>query len=404
MKKDVKKMLAEHRADILPDERVKEKVKRDLGLSEVRESRLSYAQGGEHALTDKKKVFIAVVTVLLVAAIFLGVFLPLQLGGGTQPGGVPIIPDDPFGAITSADEFYAYGAASVGSILASSVEAQAGGAAVSAAETASSGISALAAPSDKAQAEILNKYLSLVESLLSDGGISGEAIAPAGKPAGKYEFGMRVTSTDLVGGTSGYILYYNKHFLSGETDGDESEENYSIDGILVTEFDTYEVTGKYQTETESDDGEHESESELSFRAFTSEDKRSYIEVRQEFEAESEDGVEETEVEYVYTVAENDRPVERMTVEYEKEANELELNMTIERGNVREEHVFEDETEDGVRVIAVSGTLDGEPVAFRIYIRDGHYDYVFSDGGTVSDDRYDDDDGWYDDDRFDDDDD
>ena len=129
MKKDVKKMLAEHRADILPDERVKEKVKRDLGLSEVRESRLSYAQGGEHALTDKKKVFIAVVTVLLVAAIFLGVFLPLQLGGGTQPGGVPIIPDDPFGAITSADEFYAYGAASVGSILASSVEAQAGGAA-----------------------------------------------------------------------------------------------------------------------------------------------------------------------------------------------------------------------------------------------------------------------------------
>ncbi len=404
MKKDVKKMLAEHRADILPDERVKEKVKRDLGLSEVRESRLSYAQGGEHALTDKKKVFIAVVTVLLVAAIFLGVFLPLQLGGGTQPGGVPIIPDDPFGAITSADEFYAYGAASVGSILASSVEAQAGGAAVSAAETASSGISALAAPSDKAQAEILNKYLSLVESLLSDGGISGEAIAPAGKPAGKYEFGMRVTSTDLVGGTSGYILYYNKHFLSGETDGDESEENYSIDGILVTEFDTYEVTGKYQTETESDDGEHESESELSFRAFTSEDKRSYIEVRQEFEAESEDGVEETEVEYVYTVAENDRPVERMTVEYEKEANELELNMTIERGNVREELVFEDETEDGVRVIAVSGTLDGEPVAFRIYIRDGHYDYVFSDGGTVSDDRYDDDDDWFDDDRFDDDDD
>ena len=274
MKKDVKKMLAEHRADILPDERVKEKVKRDLGLSEVRESRLSYAQGGEHALTDKKKVFIAVVTVLLVAAIFLGVFLPLQLGGGTQPGGVPIIPDDPFGAdpfgaITSADEFYAYGAASVGSILASSVEAQAGSAAVSAAETASSGISALAAPSDKAQAETLNKYLSLVESLLSDGGISGEAISPADG----YEFGMRVTSADLVGGTSGYILYYNKHFVSGVTDGDESEENYAIDGILVTEFDTYKVMGNYQTETESDDGEHESESELSFRAFTSEDKR-----------------------------------------------------------------------------------------------------------------------------------
>ena len=397
MKKDVKKMLAEHRADILPDERVKEKVKRDLGLSEVRESRLSYAQGGEHALTDKKKVFIAVVTVLLVAAIFLGVFLPLQLGGGTQPGGVPIIPDDPFGAITSADEFYAYGAASVGSILASSVEAQAGSAAVSAAETASSGISALAAPSDEAQAATLNKYLSLVQSLLGESGITEEGIAPEYG----FSFGMRVLSTDLAGNVSKYELYYDKQPIGAEQDEDEREENYAITGVLITaDGGRFDVKGKYQTETEVG----ESESELFFRAFTSEDKRSYIEVRQEFESESEDGVEETEVEYVYTVAENGRPVERMTVEYEKEANELELKMTIERGNVREELVFEDETEDGVSVIAVSGTLDGEPVAFRIYIRDGHYDYVFSDGGTVSDDRYDDDDDWYDDDRFDDDDD
>ena len=401
MKKDVKKMLAEHRADILPDERVKEKVKRDLGLSEVRESRLSYAQGGEHALTDKKKVFIAVVTVLLVAAIFLGVFLPLQLGGGTQPGGVPIIPGDPFGAITSADEFYAYGAASVGSILASSVEAQAGGAAVSAAETASSGISALAAPSDEAQAETLNKYLSLVESLLSDGGFN---VTTEASDREDYQVKSVVTYRDMHGNAIGYTMYYNEVLIPDDDDDDdddrdEIEEEYYIEGIMIVDGAEYPIRGERSSESE-----HESESKLFFRAFTSKDKRSYIEVKQEFETESEDGAEETEVEYVYTVAENGRPVERMTVEYEKEANELELNMTIERGNVREELVFEDETENGERVIAVSGTLDGEPVAFRIYIRDGHYDYVFSDGSTVIEDRYDDDDDWFDDDRFDDDDD
>lgn len=376
MKKDVKKLLAEHRADILPDERVKEKVKRDLGLSSVKESRLSYAQGGEHALTDGKKVMIAVIAVLLVAAIFLGVFLPLWLKGG----GTPVTPgggSDPFGNITSADRFYAYGAASVGSILASASDGGAAVAAVAAGEAlipAASEVSRLASAAEEEQVATLNKYLSLVESLLSDGGISGEAIAPAGE----YEFGMRVTSTDLTGGTSGYVLYYKR------------EENYSIEGVLVTEFDTYEVTGKYQTETESEDGEHESESELFFRAFTSEDRRSYIEVRQETETESEDGVEETETEYVYTVVEDDRRVERMTVEYETEQDETELNMTIENyvEGRSETLVFEDETEDGVRVIAVSGTLDGTPVAFRIYVRDGHYDYVFADG-TVRGDRYDD---------------
>ena len=377
MKKDVKKLLAEHRADILPDERVKEKVKRDLGLSSVKESRLSYAQGGEHALTDGKKVMIAVIAVLLVAAIFLGVFLPLWLKGG----GTPVTPgggSDPFGNITSADRFYAYGAASVGSILASASDGGAAVAAVAAGEAlipAASDASRLASAAEEEQVATLNKYLSLVESLLSDGGISGEAIAPAGE----YEFGMRVTSTDLTGGTSGYVLYYNKPFVSGETDGEESEENYSIEGLLVTESGTYEVKGNYQTETESEDGEHESESGLFFRAFTSEDRRSYIEVRQETETESEDGVEETETEYVYTVFEDGRRVERMTVEYETEQDETELNMTIENyvEGRSETLVFEDETEDGVRVIAVSGTLDGTPVAFRIYVRDGHYDYVFA---------------------------
>ena len=159
MKKDVKKLLAEHRAEILPDERVKEKVKRDLGISSVTESRLSYAHGGERAVTDRRKATTAVIAVVLIAAVFLCIFLPLWLGRGGTSGTVTPPGGGIFGSITDADSFYAYGAASVGSILSSAgsgaaqTAAEAGSAAETQAESASG--------SDAEQVETLNKYLSI---------------------------------------------------------------------------------------------------------------------------------------------------------------------------------------------------------------------------------------------------
>ncbi len=387
MKDDVKKLLAEHRDEILPDARVKEKVRRDLGLSSVTESRMAYARGGEHALTDGRKVAAALIAVLLVAAIFLCIFLPiwLQRGGAPTPGG-------DIGVFGDADSFYAYGAASVGAILSSgegsassSPHAVTADAAVAAAEV----YPVAAADADAAQVEILNKYLSLVESLLGGSGITGESIAPAEG----YEFGMRVTRVDLLGGHDSYELYYKKISLGSETDGDETEENYSITGVLVTDGGTYRVSGTYQTESEEDGRE----SELSFRAYTGDGADSYIEFRQSQESEHDDGDPETEAEYVYTVVTDGVRRERTVVEYEGETDETELSMVIDRYDAdgsrisREQLFFEDETEDGARVILVRGTLDGEAVAFRIYVRGDGYDYVFSDGTHIPGDRYDDDD-------------
>lgn len=387
MKDDVKKLLAEHRDEILPDARVKEKVRRDLGLSSVTESRMAYARGGEHALTDGRKVAVALIAVLLVAAIFLCIFLPiwLQRGGAPTPGG-------DIGVFGDADSFYAYGAASVGAILSSgeggassSPHAVTADAAVAAAEV----YPVAAADADAAQVEILNKYLSLVESLLGGSGITGESV----EPAEGYGFGMRVTRVDLLGGHDSYELYYNKIFLGSETDGDETEENYSITGVLVTDGGTYRVSGTYQTESEEDGRE----SELFFRAYTGDGADSYIEFRQSQESEHDDGDPETEAEYVYTVVTDGVRRERTVVEYEGEADETELSMVIDRYDAdgsrisREQLFFEDETEDGARVILVRGTLDGEAVAFRIYVRGDGYDYVFSDGTHIPGDRYDDDD-------------
>ena len=370
-----------------------------------------------------------IITILIIAALAAALAISLVAcntgddGGYTRPDG-SFNPggNGGFGELDTPEEIYGFSAASAGMLI----SAMNGDAAATAAaestdipadpgtgetpvdpgtgETPADPGTGTEVPSepvvDNVTAE-LDGYMALVESLLSDGGfnVTTEASDREG-----YQVKSVVTYRDMHGNAIGYTMYYNEVLIPDDDDDDdddrdEIEEEYYIEGIMIVDGAEYPIRGERSSESE-----HESESALFFRAFTSKDKRSYIEVKQEFEAESEDGAEETEVEYVYTVAENDRPVERMTVKYEKEANELELKMTIERGNVREELVFEDETEDGVRVIAVSGTLDGEPVAFRIYIRDGHYDYVFSDGGTVSDDRYDDDDDWYDDDRFDDDDD
>ena len=397
MKDDVKKLLAEHRDEILPDARVKEKVRRDLGLSSVTESRMAYARGGEHALTDGRKAAVALIAVLLVAAIFLCIFLPiwLQRGGAPTPGG-------DIGVFGNADSFYAYGAASVGAILSSgegsassSPHAVTADAAVAAAEV----YPVAAADADAAQVEILNKYLSLVESLLGGSGITGESVAPAEG----YEFGMRVTRVDLLGGHDSYELYYNKRFLGSETDGDETEENYSITGVLVTDGGTYRVSGTYQTESEEDGRE----SELFFRAYTGDGTDSYIEFRQSQESEHDDGDPETEAEYVYTVVTDGVRRERTVVEYEGEADETELSMVIDRYDAdgsrisREQLFFEDETEDGARVIVVRGTLDGEAVASLIYVSGVGYDYVFSDGTHIPGDRYDDDDDDDDDDDWDD---
>lgn len=376
--KDVKKLLSEHKAEILPDERVKENVRRELGLEE-KERSLALAQGGERTLSDGRKTFLAVVAVFCVIAVIMCVVIPLWLQGGGGHSG-DFIGSNKFDSITDADSFYAYGAASVGSIL-SSESGGAGSAAT--ASTAAASAAESASPAYDAQVETLNKYLSMVESLLGDGAITGSTY----EEDGEYAYRMTVTASDLLGGTSSYTLYYNRTFVSSDTDEDELTENYSIDGILVVGGAEYPVTGKYQTETEAD----EQESELFFRAYTDDARRSYIEVRQEFESETEDGESETEVEYVYTVVTDDTVREKAVVEYEQEEGELELVMTITRDGVRETLTFEDETENGRRVIAVRGTLNGERVSFRIYVLDGEYRYVFDDGGYYEGDRRFDDD-------------
>ena len=365
--KDIKKMLKAQAKDVLPDENLRESIKQELGYRAEEEAPvLARADGGSEQVKGKRKLMIPLVA-LAVILLVLAIVLPLALPGSSPtvlPGG------NKFADITNADSFYAYGAASVGSLLAS--------------ESDTSPVRAMKddAAQEEKHIETVNRYMALVEGLLSEDAI--EATAVEGNE--EYQYGMKIGYTDLLGNAAHYTLYYNKHFLSAEQEEDEKEEEeYAIEGVLVAEGRTYPVSGNYETESEED----ETEGELFFRAYLDEAKSSYIEVTQEYESEREDGEQEVEREYVYSRYENGKRIERTTVEYESEEGELELKLTIEQENVRDELVFESARRGGETVLLAEGKLSGEDVRFAVYIREGGYHYVFEDGSSSDHDRYDD---------------
>lgn len=379
--KDIKKMLKAQAKNVLPDEKLKENIKHELGYDAGTADALvlARADGGTEEKKGKHKVMIPLVALAAILLV-LAIVLPLVLPGTVSP--LPLPGGNKFADITNADSFYAYGAASVGSILASEGE--------------TSSVRAMKDESarEEKHIETVNRYMALVEGLLSEDSI--EATAVAGEYG--YSFGMKIGYTDLLGEAAHYTLYFDKIFLSAEQEKDEKEEEYAIEGVLEAEGRTYPVRGNYETESEED----ETEGELFFRAYLDEAESSYIEVTQEYESENEDGEQEVEREYVYSRYENGRRVERTTVEYESEEGELELKLTIEQEDVRDELVFESAHRDGETVLLAEGKLSGEDVRFTVYIREGGYHYVFDDGSSSDHDRYDDDHD--DDDRDDDDDD
>ena len=365
--KDIKKMLRAQAKDVLPDEKLRESSKQGLGYRAAEEAPvLARADGGSEQTKGKRKVMIPLVAIAVILLV-LAIVLPLALPGSSPtvlPGG------NKFADITNADSFYAYGAASVGSLLAS--------------ESDASPVRAMkdGAAREEKHIETVNRYMALVEGLLSEDAI--ETTAVEGNE--EYRYGMKIGYTDLLGNAAHYTLYDNKHFLNADQkEDDEKEEEYAIEGVLVAEGRTYPVSGNYETESEED----ETEGQLFFRDYLDEAKSAYIEVTQKYESENEDGEQEVEREYVYSRYENGKRVERTTVEYESEEGELELKLTNEQDNARDELVFESARLDGETVLLAEGKLSGEDVRFAVYIREGGYHYVFEDGSSSDHDRYDD---------------
>lgn len=388
--KNVKKLLKEHKSEILPDKKTKDNIKREL-WPEDKQYTLTFAHGGERTTDERRrnKITRLCVAALIIVLIF-GALVPVLLSM-RRKSNFPMALNK-FTQITDADSFYAYGAASVGNILSVSGAQPVSAYASTVRNVARSNVAGVTGFSKKSANSVfdserlrlaaVNRYMPLVENLLSEKSIDRKTVS--GEYG--YSFGMTVEYVDLRGDVVSYRLFYDKIPVKTDSEDDETKENYSITGVLFVKNAEYPVEGSYETEIDG----NESESELCFKAFTSADKTSYIEARQKNENETEFGETETEREFVYFVYDNGVLVERTVIEYESEKDELELKVSISKNGTAETLLFKSEEENGKRIFDVCGDLNGQAVRFRVYIRQEGYRYVFDDG-SFSDFNSDDDD-------------
>lgn len=196
-------------------------------------------------------------------------------------------------------------------------------------------------PSDSPETAELDRYMALVESLLSDGGFdfSSQTSDREG-----YAEKTVISYKDMSGDAHDYVMYFNQTLTKSETDESdgETEENYSIKGVMVIDGADYEIRGERKNESE----EGESETETEFVVILGENR--YIRVEQS--VETEEG--ESEQEYCYSVYENGKLVERSAFSYETEENETELKMTSFKDGKTQVLYFEREIENGEEVIEI----------------------------------------------------
>ena len=404
--KDVKKLLAEQAKEVLPDERVKQSIKDRLGYAET-EQRYALADGGT-AEKRSKKIWIPLVAAALALALCLGILLPVLLNDG-KPGAGGGLSGNKFLQIDSAEDFYIYGAASVGSLLAAAQDTETAAYHAESTATAGRAAKALRAQSSAARvaetafaaqnsgltdeeaavAETVNGYMALVESLLSEGGFTSSVTASEREG---YANKMTVAYRDIDGNSLGYEMYYNETALPADDDDDddyfedETEENYAIEGVLVIEGADYAVRGTRNAESERG----ESESETEFRVTLGEDRYMYVEQSEEREGE------ETEQEYTYSILEGRQVIERSAFEYEQEGRETEIKLSLTKDGQTQIFYFEKETERGEEYIRIRvGDKNGSQ-SYRVSIEkdaDGnsHYVYEYAGKRTQMDrfDRYDD---------------
>lgn len=279
-----------------------------------------------------------------------------------------------FEQLTTTESVYGFSAASAGMLI----SAMQGGEAAKL-----SAIGEAAAPSPLAYAETaidtaeLDKYMALVESLLSDGGFGVSAEASDRE---EYSEKMTVTYRDMRGNSLEYVMYYNQVLTGYGEDRNEVEEVYRIDGVMEIDGVDYPVRGERRIETEGG----ESENETQFIVSVSEE--SYIAV--EHGGESERG--ETEQEYEYSLYENGRLTERSVFEYEEERGETELKMISYRDGESAVLYFEKEVVRGEEVILLTVGSGYDVGQYFVHLgtdAEGNavYTYERADGAHADDD-------------------
>lgn len=243
--------------------------------------------------------------------------------------------------------------------------------------------------------EEVKAQLAVLENYMGDNAISIEQSAPAEDDEyyGVYEIKMTVSTKNLEGATQSYTMYFNQleagNHESVDKDGHkdeskweyETKQSFALEGIVISGENVYEMNGRKEVETETEDGV--TESETSYKMTVRGDNGEYI----IFEQSNEEEEGETEQQFEYKIYNDNQLVKRFELEFENEGNKQEIEMkSYENGQVFQckyekkvrngkEYIEAEVMKDG-RMIEVFITVEGagtEEDPFRYVYTYGEYE-------------------------------
>ena len=287
--------------------------------------------------------------------------------------------------IDTAEEAYGFSAATAGMVI-SGLNESAAAQAPAAMKAAFSG--GRGAVTDEDTIAVLNEYMMLAESLLSDGSFEISSGANDNAEYAQYEYKMTSVCYDINGNKLQYVSYYNSTLIGSHTEYDddwwepeEITDVYAVEGVMIVDGAPYDMEGRFVNETEG----RESESEQMLKVTVDRAAGDYITVVQENENEDD----ESETEFTYSLYRGGRLYEETTMEYESERGETEIKLTVENRETgkREMFEFEKEREHGSDIIKIKTGQNGREREYIVRIESdgaGNTGYVYytKDGDRV----------------------
>lgn len=237
----------------------------------------------------------------------------------------------------------------------------------------------------------IKQYLGMFEGYLLNNGISPDTSKPSDSDGdySSYQIKLTINLPNAGGTTDKFVMYYNEINNSenkgnvseiddrdSDDDEDETEIESGIEGVMLYADNAYPLIGKKEVEIEDD----ESESELSLRVYISETVRdTYINIKQE--------VENDEMEYVYSVYESGKLINKTSVDFENdiEDNEQEIKLAFYDNNSGQisktwYKIKKSKTNNALFNIKYNAN-DGTVYKFNVSVNDGSYTFEYRNGFT-----------------------
>ncbi len=194
--------------------------------------------------------------------------------------------------------------------------------------------------------EALEPYLALVMTFMGEG--NSFSVSVDASEEEDYDHVMLIQSMNLKGETVVYTFHYNET-IEYDDDDDDTEFESVIEGIMIIDGVTYTLYG----EREVDEGEE------SLELIASLDDENYV----TFYVEIEDDGDEFESEFEYEMFVNNQLVKRTEITFEREEDEIEMELKFIDGNRESEYEFEIEfDEDEITIeIEYKIVVDGNTI-------------------------------------------